>query len=202
MEISSLIRSRRTIHEFDSTEVAPDTLREALELAAWAPNHRLTLPWAFVEFSAAQKATIADYAAELKGRKDPDFMSNETRRQAERQKFLTVPHLVWILQKRSESVVEQKEDYASIACGIQNASLYLWSKGIGTKWTSGAVTMDSRLFALTSVMEQKYEACGFLWVGFPLRIPPVADRTLAEPHDNGLITVITSGTRASVPVRK
>lgn len=202
MEISSLIRSRRTIHDFDSRTVAPDILREALELAAWAPNHRLTLPWAFFEFSAEQKARIADMALEMKAKKNPDLVSNETRRQAERQKFLAVPHLIWILQQRSENPVEQKEDYASVSCGIQNASLFLWDKGIGTKWTSGAVTMERRLFDLTQVDEQTYEACGFLWIGFPLRVPPAADRTLTRAQDGLIAAVTTSGSRASAPVRR
>ena len=178
MNISSLIRSRRTIHEFSEKAIEPSLLKEALELAMWAPNHRLTFPWGFFEFSAAQKQVVADYALEWKAKKNLDFMTNETRRQAERQKFVSVPHLIWVLQRKSGNPIEQKEDYASVSCGLQNTSLFLWSHGVGTKWTTGPVTMDPRLFTLTGISGEQFEPCGLLWVGFPQRLPPAADREI------------------------
>ena len=45
--IDEAIRSRRTHKVFDQRPLAPETIEEILELARWAPNHKLTNPWRF-----------------------------------------------------------------------------------------------------------------------------------------------------------
>ncbi len=45
--IDEAIRSRRTHKVFDQQPLAPETIAEILELARWAPNHKLTNPWRF-----------------------------------------------------------------------------------------------------------------------------------------------------------
>lgn len=45
--IDEAIRTRRTHKVFDLEPLAPQTIAEILELARWAPNHKLTNPWRF-----------------------------------------------------------------------------------------------------------------------------------------------------------
>lgn len=45
--IDQAIRSRRTHKVFAQEPLAPQTITEILELARWAPNHKLTNPWRF-----------------------------------------------------------------------------------------------------------------------------------------------------------
>ena len=48
MDIHQLIRSRRTIHEFDPQRQVPnEVIKKAIESACWAPNHHLTEPWQY-----------------------------------------------------------------------------------------------------------------------------------------------------------
>lgn len=45
--IDDAIRGRRTHKVFDQRPLSAQTINEILELARWAPNHRLTNPWRF-----------------------------------------------------------------------------------------------------------------------------------------------------------
>lgn len=45
--IDEAIRGRRTHKVFDRRPLPPETIGEILELARWAPNHKLTNPWRF-----------------------------------------------------------------------------------------------------------------------------------------------------------
>lgn len=45
--IDEAIRSRRTHKVFAPEPLAPERIAEILELARWAPNHKLTNPWRF-----------------------------------------------------------------------------------------------------------------------------------------------------------
>lgn len=45
--IDEAIRGRRTHKVFDQRPLPPETIGEILELARWAPNHKLTNPWRF-----------------------------------------------------------------------------------------------------------------------------------------------------------
>src|SRR5512141_792324 len=45
MELEAAIRGRRTHKAFGPEPVAHETVADLLDLARWAPNHRLTNPW-------------------------------------------------------------------------------------------------------------------------------------------------------------
>ena len=47
MDVETAIRTRRTHKAFRPEPLGPDLLEELLELADWAPNHHLTVPWRF-----------------------------------------------------------------------------------------------------------------------------------------------------------
>ncbi|HEY6729673.1 MAG TPA: nitroreductase [Solirubrobacterales bacterium] len=47
MDVETAIRSRRTHKAFGSEPLPREQIDELLELASWAPNHHLTVPWRF-----------------------------------------------------------------------------------------------------------------------------------------------------------
>ncbi len=47
MDVETAIRSRRTHKVFSPEPLPREELEELLELARWAPNHHLTVPWRF-----------------------------------------------------------------------------------------------------------------------------------------------------------
>ena len=59
--LANLIMSRRTIHNFVPDKV-PDIslIKEAIEIACWAPNHHLTEPWRFYLLGSETITSVCD----------------------------------------------------------------------------------------------------------------------------------------------
>lgn len=180
--IEQVIRDRRTIHDFKSTPVAREILIESLELSLWSLNHKLTLPWTYYEFTAEQRRTLSDWFIAAKAKKKPLFAQPGPARDQEIQKFLDIPHVFCILQPMPPEPNPnlEQEDYAAIACGVQNLSLYLWTKGVGSKWSTGSVARDPKLLALMELDPVAWASRGFLFVGYPERVPQRTPRLLRE----------------------
>ncbi len=165
MELAELIRSRRSIGKFNDTPVSLDLVRELLESAVYAPNHRLTEPWRFV---------IASYAAREKYaavRRDIvlDFMKGKgeaERQQAAEgtfQKFMNVPVYLFVIMQRSGDPELEDENYAACCCLIQNFLLLAWNCGLGTTWKT--FKNDPRLRALIGLGENE-RVVGIVHIGY------------------------------------
>ena len=160
--VADVIRSRRTINLYEPDPVDPRLLLEACELARWAPNHRLTEPWRFYllgpETSAAAIDCWAGFEAEMKGQAAGD---------ARRKRLEGIPgHFILTSAKHEDPLIEL-ENYAACCCAAQNLMLYLWQRGIGTKWTSGAITRERRLFELIGIDADAESIVGYFWYGRP-----------------------------------
>jgi nitroreductase len=47
VDVDAAIRTRRTHKAYRQSSVPREVLGELFELASWAPNHNLTVPWRF-----------------------------------------------------------------------------------------------------------------------------------------------------------
>ncbi|MFO1352299.1 MAG: nitroreductase [Gammaproteobacteria bacterium] len=172
---AELIRTRRTIEEFKPEPAPREALVKALDLARWAPNHRLTEPWRFYLLGRDTAQAIARLNAEL--------VTNKNGPAAGRQKlerWLAMPGWLVVTCNRSDDALQAREDYAACCCAVQNFMLYLWSAGIGVKWTTGAVTRDPRFYDLIWVDPAAEEVVGLFWYGYPATIPQTPRKPLSE----------------------
>jgi nitroreductase len=80
-------------------------------------------------------------------------------------KMLNPAELLVVCQVRHAKADVAREDYAAVACAVQNAMLSFWSEGLGSKWSTGAVTTDERTYAALRVDPASEEIVGFLWAG-------------------------------------
>ena len=62
MDVETAIRTRRTHKAFAPEPVPREQLDELLELARWAPNHNLTVPWRFRVIGPASLARLKEAA--------------------------------------------------------------------------------------------------------------------------------------------
>jgi nitroreductase len=62
MEVETAIRTRRTHKAFDPEPIPRAQLEELLALAAWAPNHHLTVPWRFRVVGPATRKRLKEIA--------------------------------------------------------------------------------------------------------------------------------------------
>ena len=74
----------------------------------------------------------------------------------------------------------QQEDYAACCCAAQNLMLTLWDKGVGVKWTTGAVVRDERFYELLDVDKTVEKIVGLFWYGYPAQNPEQSRREVEE----------------------
>lgn len=172
---AELIRGRRTINAFAPEPPPRETILEALDLARWAPNHHLTEPWRFYLLGPDTAAAVARLNAELVTVKK----GTEAGR-AKLAEWQAKPGWLVVTCVNSDEPQRAREDYAACCCAVQNLMLYLWSTGIGSKWSTGAVIREPAFYDLIWVDPAVETAIGLLSYGYPAEIPRTPRKPLAE----------------------
>jgi nitroreductase len=176
MNLQELLLDRRTVHDYRPGPLPDGALERAVAAAAAAPNHRMTEPWRFVRVGPTARQALVDISADLKG--GPTKLG-ESGLQKLAAKMLDPAELLVVCQVRHADPDIGREDYAAVACAVQNVMLSLWSEGLGSKWSSGAVTTDERTYKTLGVDPAEQEIVGFLWAGHALRDVPKPRRRRA-----------------------
>ena len=170
-DFAEVLMGRRTIELFLQTPVPKALLLEAIEAATWAPNHRLTEPWRFYLLGEESTQRCLDLCEKIvTANKGAD--AGRWKRESWAQK----PGWLVVTCQSSDDELLQREDYGATCAAIQNALLYLWKAGVGSKWTSGAITRDSRFFDIVGIDEHDEFVVGLVWYGYP-KLTPTQSRT-------------------------
>ena len=170
---AAILCGRRSVDLFEPQPVATDIVLEAIDVARWAPNHRLTEPWHFYLVGPATRAALTGLAVEL------DIAAKGERAgAARRQRLAGVPGFFVLTSRRSDDALLDREDYAACCCAAQNLQLYLWQRGIGTKWTTGGITRQARFYELLGIDSVKEQVVGFFWYGVPKVVPTQTRRAV------------------------
>ncbi|MGH8657217.1 MAG: nitroreductase family protein [Gammaproteobacteria bacterium] len=173
--IRELVCSRRTIHDFRPEAVPEDLILQAIELARWAPNHRLSEPWRFYLLGPATAESIARLNAErVAARRGPEAANAKLRR------WRQIPGWMVLTCLKPPDPVQEREDYAACCCAVQNFCLFLWSHGIGVKWTTGDVTREPHFFELLNIDPSREFLVGLFSYGYPAVVPQIKRRPVSE----------------------
>jgi len=175
MKTLELIKGRRTIHSFVSTKISETTLTAAIEAAIHAPNHKLTWPWFFIRLKPETRILLAELQVQAKAKKSREPM-NDIAKSAVRSKFLESPEALIVGIKKDADPARQKEDYASLACAVQNLSLYLWSENVGSKWSTGGLTKMPETYKILGLSQETHEIDGLIFIGYPKNVPVKPER--------------------------
>lgn len=179
--IGAVIQERRTIHEFLQEPLPePELIHKALKLAQFAPNHHLTEPWHFYLVGSETKQAICDLNYDIvKTKKDLATAEKKLKRWQE------IPGWIIVTCDKTDDALRIQEDYAAVACAIQNFSLYLWSHEIGCKWSTGEVIRDPRFYEIAWLEPEQEYVVGLIWYGYPKEIPQTTRASL----DSCLVTL-------------
>lgn len=174
-DLTELLRGRRSVNFFEPEPVGTEVLLEAIEVARWAPNHRLTEPWRFYVLGDETAEGIARCAAAIE-------LPTKGERVAELryERFSAIPGNFVLTSQRSDNEEIDLENYAACCCAVQNLMLYLWQRGIGVKWTTGAVTREPGFFDLIGMDPDAERLVGLFWYGIPKAVPTQKRRAVAE----------------------
>jgi nitroreductase len=168
---AALIRSRRTVHLFKPEPPPRALLLRAIDLARWAPNHRLTEPWRFYLLGPETARTIAHLNAAIVAEKRGAAAGRK-----KRERWLSMPGWLVVTARLADDPVVSRENYAACCCAVQNMQLYLWSEGIGMKWGTGPVTRHPNFFDVLGIDAAAEQIVGMFWYGYPAEVP-VTQRT-------------------------
>ncbi len=175
-DVRRVILERRTVHDYAEQPIPEGTLERALEAAVAAPNHRMTEPWRFTRVGRQGRETLARISIDLKtgGGKSPLSPAGEAKA---RDKIVKPAELLVVSQVIDDDPDVAQEDYAAIACAVQNILLSLTAEGIGSKWSTGGVTTDPRTYELLGIDSAKERVVGFVWIGYSaVEHPPKSRR--------------------------
>jgi len=173
--VARAIRGRRTIHDFLPGLPPGDAVLAAIDVARWAPNHHATEPWHFYLLGPETAAEVARLNARLVEEKSGAEVAAE-----KLARWAAMPGWIVVTCDRSREELRQREDYAACCCAIQNLQLFLWSRGIGVKWTTGAVTRHPEFYDLIWVDPEMETTVGMLWYGYAAEIPVIRRKSAEE----------------------
>jgi nitroreductase len=154
LEIQNVIQNRRIIKRFRKDPVDLTAVKEWLQLATLAPNHRMTEPWEVIFLGPNTRAKI----------------NHKTN-------FGQAPLAIAVLSKHGRLAVEKTENLVAVSCFIQNFMLLCWSKGVGTSWSSLGISDTVRNILQVA---DEYDVVGIIGIGYPEEIPLVKSRTPIE----------------------
>lgn len=165
-EAAEFIRGRRTVDNFTADVPDPVLVREAVEIARWAPNHHLTQPWRFYMLGPKSRAAIIDLNSRLlTATKGPEVAVKK------RERWQSMPGWLVVTCAHSDDPITAREDYAACACAVENFMLYLHSAGVSCKWASGAVTREPEFLTILGAEPASEYVVGLIWYGYPKRKP-------------------------------
>lgn len=121
MDVADAIRSRRTHKQFGAEPLDEASLRELLELALHAPNHRLTQPWRFRVLGPETRARIEAVAGEK-----------------EAMKLRRAPTLVLATAALSGDPLTDEEDLHATAAAVYAVLLGATGRGLASYWRTPA----------------------------------------------------------------
>jgi nitroreductase len=173
--LAERIRSRRSTNMFLKQDVSMELVREAIEVARWAPNHHLTEPWHFYVVGEEKKAASVELIRTIVTENKNAEMGDHKAKSA-----AAIPGWLVVTCAKSDDELRAREDYAACCCAVQNILLYLSEAGVASKWTTGLITRDERFFELLGVDAEKEFIVGLIWYGYPKILPTQSRKDVAE----------------------
>ena len=174
--LEDLIISRRTVHDFIPNKIPDKNLiKDAINVACWAPNHHLTEPWHFYLLGQETITSICKLNREM-------ILDTQGAENAEKKfkRWRNIPGWIIVTCKKSKDNITYQEDYAACCCAIQNLMLSLWSNNIGTKWSTGAVIRDDRCYEITWIDKKLENIVGLIWYGYPVESTSTTRKNLEQ----------------------
>ena len=162
MDVETAIRTRRTHKAFGPEPLPREQIDELLELASWAPNHNLTVPWRFRVIGPQALARLKDIAG-------PEGAAKLDR----------APTLVVVSCFLSGDPVEEEEDLHATAAASYIVLLAAHARGFVGYWrTPGLLRGEEGRGAIGLGEEERF--VGLLHLGHPRQEKPAPERPGAE----------------------
>jgi nitroreductase len=162
MDVETAIRSRRTHKAFGPEPVPRQQLEQLFELASWAPNHNLTVPWRF-------RVVGPGALARLKQAAGPEGAAKLDR----------CPTLVVVSAVADEDPVQSEEDLHATAVASYIVLLAAHARGLAGYWRSPGLLRGEAGRAAVGLPDSE-RFVGLLHLGQPRQERPAPERPAIE----------------------
>jgi len=163
MDVETAIRTRRTHKAFGPEPLPREQIDELLELASWAPNHNLTVPWRFRVIGPRTLARLQEIAG-------PEGAA----------KLERAPTLVVVSCVLSGDPVEEEEDLHATASSSYIVLLAAHARGFAGYWrTPGLLRGEEGRRAVRLPADERF--VGLLHLGHVRQEKPAPPRTTESP---------------------
>jgi len=158
VDTDAAIRSRRTHKQYGSEPVSEAVVRELVEIARWAPNHKLTNPWRFRLLGPVTRTRIDQLI--------PD---------AEVIKLRRAPTLVLVTALPSDDPVLGEEDVLATAAATYAMLLAATARGLASYWRTPACFREPAVRAVLELDDGEVMVA-LVHLGPPVTDPPAKER--------------------------
>ena len=181
MDLMEAIRNRRTIGK-SAGDISRETIRELIEAAVWAPNHKLTQPWKFnVLTGAARERLGAVWGAAAAAKADPAAQASvrdgRSEEAAARAGDRRREHA-----DRSEPDDGRRRSHCT-AAAVQNMLLAAHAKGLSAAWKTGKIVYSAEVKAFLGLAPDD-RIVAFVYLGAEAKEEPL-------PRDRDIDGTIT-----------
>ena len=163
MDVETAIRTRRTHKAFGPEPLPREQLEQLLELADWAPNHNLTVPW---RFRVVGPLTL-DRLKEVAG---PEGAAKLDR----------CPTLVVVSAALGEDPVQNEEDLHATAVASYIVLLAAHARGLAGYWRTPGLLRGAEGRAAVGLPAEE-RTVGLLHLGHPRQAKAPPPRETAAP---------------------
>jgi len=149
-----MISLRRSIYPkfFEADDITNDELLALLEVAKWAPTHKLTQPWRFVVFRNTSKMQLATAQKEALMASQGESETTLSKAEKIAQNAQLSAAVVAIIMKRDLAKrLPEVEEICAVACAVQNIAIHARSMNIGGYWSTGASTNSAEMRSLLNL---------------------------------------------------
>lgn len=185
MDVETAIRTRTSVKKFKQAPVEVATIRELLELAVLAPNHRMTEPWGFLVLGDDAKLVYARVLARRKSKNTTDPEAQRMIREKVERQTMEVPAMIVFTVDRAEDPEIREEDLSATWMAVENVCLAALGRGLGTHIKTGAVLEDPELREAWSIADDR-RVVALLHLGEPDGEPRITERTPARERTRWL----------------
>jgi nitroreductase len=162
MDVETAIRTRRTHKAFAPEPLPREQIDELLELASWAPNHNLTVPWRFRVIGPETLRRLKEVAG-------PEGAAKLDR----------APTLIVVSSILSGDPIGEEEDLHATASAFYIVLLAAHARGFAGYWrTPGLLRTPAGCAAVGLPPGERF--VGLLHLGHPRQQKPAPERPGAD----------------------
>lgn len=147
--LAALIKARRSIYPTTYTDepIDEDIIKEMLENANWAPNHKRTEPWRFKVYRGDARQKLANWlSSTYKNKVSAEDFSEKKFKKLSTNSIKSDTVIAIIMQRNPDSLLPEWEEIAAVSMAVQNLWLTATAHGLGGYWGSPGLLADAGSF--------------------------------------------------------